>query len=292
MHHKQGERFTYDVGAMLGWPDLFGTSDPEQVEKVCLEEGAPCPQWIGPSKDTFFQEWVDEPFQVHPRTSELVWFNHSQVFHWTTFPAELWYAFLRVRDIHLLFHCILVSIFSFVKYGLLGFKMNLDTTFGDGTPISWREMGEIRKVIHQNMVFSRWRKGDILCIDNFSTSHGRQPTYDKGRKVCVAWSDPQDKTISTLKQLVTKQSDPMTNNASASTFTTESIPDLVGLSPDNSPASTLTTTEANKLKVKLLLASNVGDNLDQDLSKPHGRASCPDLFESQSVDFWKTAKTE
>jgi hypothetical protein len=43
------------------------------------------------------------------------------------------------------------------------------------------------------MVFSRWQRGDVLLIDNFSTSHGRQPTYDKGRKVAVAWSDPLKK---------------------------------------------------------------------------------------------------
>jgi len=72
--------------------------------------------------------------------------------------------------------------------------MALDVTFGDGTPISIREMHQIRKAVHKNMVFNRWEKGDLLMIDNFSTSHGRQPTYDSGRKVLVAWSEPVEKS--------------------------------------------------------------------------------------------------
>lgn len=31
-------------------------------------------------------------------------------------------------------------------------------------------------------------------IDNFSTSHGRQPTYDRNRKIVVAWADPLAKS--------------------------------------------------------------------------------------------------
>jgi hypothetical protein len=94
---------------MLGWPRLFGTSDPKEVEAICRKEGAPEVQWIGPNKDTFLQEWIDEPFQRHPITNEEVWFNHSNVFHWTTFPAELWFAFCRIRDIQLLIQLFCLS---------------------------------------------------------------------------------------------------------------------------------------------------------------------------------------
>src|SRR5210317_2096065 len=56
---------------------------------------------------------------------------------------------------------------------------------------------------------STWQKGDIMCIDNFSVSHGRQPTYDLGRKILVAWSEPLDKTsLAPIEEeaIVTKQS--------------------------------------------------------------------------------------
>jgi hypothetical protein len=103
---------------------------------------------------------------------------------------RLWYAFRRTREWRLFVQFLVVAIFCIIKYGLLGHKMGLHATFGDGEPISAREMAEIRAVIHKNMVFSRWQKGDVLLIDNFSTSHGRQPTFDKGRKIAVCWADP------------------------------------------------------------------------------------------------------
>jgi Taurine catabolism dioxygenase TauD, TfdA family len=78
-HHKVGEKYTYDVGAMLGWPKLFGTLDPKEVERIVQQEDGPSVQWVGKNQDTFLQEWVDEPFQKHPVTGETVWFNHSQV---------------------------------------------------------------------------------------------------------------------------------------------------------------------------------------------------------------------
>jgi hypothetical protein len=87
-----------------------------------------------------------------------------------------------------------MSIVCVFKYGLLGHKMSLDSSFGDGTPISVMEMHEIRSAIHKHMVFARWQLGDMLCIDNFAVSHGRQPTYDRTRKIVVAWSDPLEKT--------------------------------------------------------------------------------------------------
>jgi hypothetical protein len=77
-----------------------------------------------------------------------VWFNHINVFHWSSFPVELWFAFLRTYEWKLLFHCILVTIFSVVKYVLLGHKMALDVTFGDGSPISFNEMQLVRKVCY------------------------------------------------------------------------------------------------------------------------------------------------
>jgi hypothetical protein len=189
-HKKKGSYLTYDIADMLGWPQLFGTDSKEQVEDICRREGMPC-EWDG---DTFVSKFHTAAYQLHPITKEHVWFNHSQVFHWTTFPCELWYAFCRTREWRLLFQMILVGTFCLIKYGLLGYKMSLHCQFGNGEDISVSEMRAIRAAIHNNIVFSRWEKGDLMMIDNFSTSHGRQPTYDKGRKIAVAWSDPFVKT--------------------------------------------------------------------------------------------------
>ena len=40
-HPRVGERWTFDVGAMLSWQQMFGTSDMKEVETICQEEDAP-----------------------------------------------------------------------------------------------------------------------------------------------------------------------------------------------------------------------------------------------------------
>jgi len=295
-HLMVGEKWTYDVGAMLGWPQLFGTEDLDEVEEICLQEQAPKVTWVGKNKDTFLQEWIDEPYQRHPVTNEMVWFNHTNVFHWTTFPAELWFAFRRFNDIRFLVHCILIAIFTCIKYGILGYKMALNSTFGDGTPITFQEMNEVRAAVHKHMIFSRWQKGDILCIDNFSTSHGRQPTYDKGRSVCVAWSQPFDKTSTPLhaaepataavSSTTTNKTEALYNNNKGG----KDVPELVE-SPDSSPDSTLNNQELNDLR-ESFLSDQFGEELVKAFkkvedAKTHRRfASTPDLLRRDS-DFWK-----
>ena len=195
-NHNKGTNplFTNDIASMKSWSEVFGTSNKTQVEEICKQEGTPF-RWEGKDQNTFVSEYVSEPFQFHPETKQPVWFNHAQVFHWTAFPAELWFAFRRSKDVRFLFRSIGNWIVSILTYKVLRRKMAMDVSYGDdGTPISIAEMNQIRTAVHKNMVFNQWQKGDLLMIDNFSTSHGREPTYAKGRKVVVAWSDPLAKS--------------------------------------------------------------------------------------------------
>lgn len=194
-HFRKGTPafLTTDVAALKSWSELFGTGSKEEIEQIAAKENLPM-RWEGRNNDTFVSEYTSEPFQFHPQTKEPVWFNHAQVFHWSTFPAELMHAFRRTKDLRYLFRSFTTFAVSFFTYVLMRKKMALHVTFGDGEPISFGEMSQIRKAIHKNMVFNQWKNGDLLMIDNFSTSHGREPTYDKGRKIVVAWSDPLQKS--------------------------------------------------------------------------------------------------
>jgi hypothetical protein len=40
-HPLVGEKWTFDVGAMLSWTQMFGTADKEEVEAICREEESP-----------------------------------------------------------------------------------------------------------------------------------------------------------------------------------------------------------------------------------------------------------
>ena len=52
--------------------------------------------------------------------------------------------------------------------------------YGDGTEITNAESKHIQDVTWNNMIFNHWQQGDLIMIDNYRISHGRQ--------VCVATS--------------------------------------------------------------------------------------------------------
>ena len=162
--------------------------------------------------------------------------------------------------------------------------MALDVRFGNDTPISVSEMQEIRRVVHKNMVFSTWQQGDIMAIDNFSTSHGRQPTYGKGRKIAVAWSNPHDKT-STPSSIEKKTDKEKELRAScASLLGDECVPGAIQVTPDSSPESTLTSNEAQELSNEFIVHQGRPQGDDTELwekmrsNKHQSRPSLVDIF--------------
>jgi hypothetical protein len=60
-------------------------------------------------------------------------------------------------------------------------------SYGDGSPITARDLAAVRRAIWKNLVFPRWRLGDVVVIDNRAVAHGRMP-YRGPRRVVVAWA--------------------------------------------------------------------------------------------------------
>ena len=90
-------------------------------------------------------------------------------------PDEFYRIYKHLGSIKYL----ILSWFAWIlKIFLLNFlgpmKVGFHTSFGDGTEIPDRYMSHVHDVIWKNLVFNRWKKGDILMIDNFRISHGRQ----------------------------------------------------------------------------------------------------------------------
>lgn len=87
-----------------------------------------------------------------------------------------------------------------------------------------------------------------MCIDNFSVSHGRQPTYDLGRKILVAWSEPLDKT-----SLASVEEEAIVAKQSGVVFNDKLVPAALAVTPDSSPETTLTSEEAEDLRDSFVL---------------------------------------
>jgi amino acid adenylation domain-containing protein len=60
--------------------------------------------------------------------------------------------------------------------------------FGDGTPISYKEMKIIGEAYERCAVRFGWQKGDVVMVDNMLAAHARDP-YEEPRKIVVAMGD-------------------------------------------------------------------------------------------------------
>lgn len=155
----------YRPNAGVSWQAGFGTQDPDIVEKVCEEAKIEC-EWR--SGDVLHTRQRGAAVVRHPKTGDLVWFNHALIFNVRAFePAAL-------RDT--LMNCPEDD------------PLSANTLFGDGTPINAEIIEELRGLYADASSRRPWEQGDILIIDNMLTAHGRAPFQGK-RSIVVVMTD-------------------------------------------------------------------------------------------------------
>ncbi len=66
-------------------------------------------------------------------------------------------------------------------------RMGFHTSYGDGSEIPEKTLDHVRDRVWNNLVFNRWEQGDVLLIDNFRVSHGRQVRIMYIYYVCVLY---------------------------------------------------------------------------------------------------------
>jgi hypothetical protein len=60
--------------------------------------------------------------------------------------------------------------------------------YGDGSPIESSVLDEIRGVYREESFSFPWHEGDIMMLDNFLSTHGREP-FVGPRKIVVAMAE-------------------------------------------------------------------------------------------------------
>ena len=178
-----GSRF--DLWKLKRWDEMFGTTDRGRVEAICGKEGFAC-AWKAGGR---LQLANTQPaIKRHPITGEPAWFNHSQVFHLSSVPAE--YAYIarrlggwRYRGLHALARALV----TLKRRTSAVEDQAMHCTFGDGGEIGDGDMDKVREAIWKNLVFPKWQTGDVVMIDNDAVAHGRMP-YRGPRRVAVAWA--------------------------------------------------------------------------------------------------------
>jgi alpha-ketoglutarate-dependent taurine dioxygenase len=152
-------------GVGLDWKEVFQTTDKSVIEEHCRRNAIEC-EWK--DGDRLRTRQVRQAVARHPRTGEMVWFNHAAFFHISTLDAG-------VRELLLE---------EFAEEDLPN-----NTYYGDGSCIEPFALNEIREAYLQESVSFPWQMGDVLLLDNMLTAHGRAP-FKGPRKTLVGMAEP------------------------------------------------------------------------------------------------------
>lgn len=167
------------------WDELFKTTDREKIAEECRKNELTA-TWLDDDRLRLVNE--RPAMQRHPDTGEMVWFNHLQVFHREAAAIEYEHIFNRRKDFFSFRYMVMINIITLFKRM---FKKSEDEAmhmvFADGSEIPKHYVEHVEQVIWNNLKANKWKRGDVLMIDNFSTSHGRLP-YRGPRDILVAWS--------------------------------------------------------------------------------------------------------
>jgi alpha-ketoglutarate-dependent taurine dioxygenase len=154
----------YGEGLDLSWQDAFQTAAPADVEAYCLRVGIEFEWRQGGRLHT---RQVRQAVATHPQTGQTVWFNHAHMFHDSNLIPEM-----------------RASLTAEFKDD----ELPRNAFYGDGAPIEASVLNEIRDVYQQAAVIFKWQEDDLLLLDNFLASHGRE-SFVGPRKILVAMAD-------------------------------------------------------------------------------------------------------
>jgi alpha-ketoglutarate-dependent taurine dioxygenase len=155
----------YGEGVDMTWREAFQTDERTAVEAYCRSAGMEV-EWR--SDDRLRTRAVRQAVVTYPRTGDVLWFNHAHLFHVSSLEPAVRAALCE-------------------DFG--DDELPRNALYGDGTPIEDSVLDEIRDLYERTAVRFPWQKGDVLLVDNFLVSHGREP-FVGARSILVAMADP------------------------------------------------------------------------------------------------------
>ncbi|KAA3606105.1 MAG: taurine dioxygenase [Planctomycetota bacterium] len=174
----------WDLWKMKAWHEVFATTDRNEVEKQCAEQGFH-PEWLEQGRLRLTHE--QNACRKHPETGEDVWSNHVQVFHLDAAPLEYQSILRHGKRFGVFPWYWLAKILVAIKRRRPSLAQALHCTYRDGSEIPKADLKHLQQVIWRHLTAIPWQKGDILAIDNASVAHGRLP-YRGEREILVAWA--------------------------------------------------------------------------------------------------------
>jgi len=156
----------YNVGIDLSWQEVFQTDNKEEVNQYCKDNGIDY-EWKNCGGTELKTTEFCQASIIHPVTGEPVWFNQAHLFHISALKENDKFDFIR-------------------EVGEENLPRNV--FYGDGSPIENESLEHIRRIYEEEKIKFKWRKGDIMILDNILMAHGRE-TYLGERKIAVAMTE-------------------------------------------------------------------------------------------------------
>lgn len=167
------------------WVDMFQTTDKSVVEKKCAENNITV-QWVNGDELRLVSDHT--AFKKHPQSGDDVWFNHLQVFHASAAAMEYAKIVQRQKTFDAWKVNIYLQVVTFLKkFTEKPIDRAMHVCYADGTEIPESHIQHVQDLIWEHMYFLKWKKGDVIALDNFSTAHGRLP-YKGPREIHVSWT--------------------------------------------------------------------------------------------------------
>lgn len=155
----------FGEGMSLPWQTSFHTSDKREVERYC-EAAAIEYEWK--PNDCLRTRQVRPALARHPRTGEMVWFNHVAFWHISCLEPKVREGMLAAFELE---------------------DLPYNTYYGDGSAIEDSVVEEIREAYARETVEFLWHAGDVLMLDNMLVAHGRNP-FAGERRILAAMGEP------------------------------------------------------------------------------------------------------
>jgi len=134
-----------------GWQSTYQTTDRSEAERKCAEQGTDF-EWL-PNGCLRTHTTVLPAIRTDPRTDKKTWFNSI--------------------------------IAAYLGWGDSRNDRKKAVTFPDGTPMPEASMTILEEVFEKLAIDFRWRKGDVVMVDNRQALHGRRP-FSPPRRIMAA----------------------------------------------------------------------------------------------------------
>lgn len=154
----------YGEGVDMPWQEVFQTDDRAAVEAYCHRSHTEV-EWK--DGDRLRTRSIRQVVATHPVTGDTVWFNHAYMFHHSNLEPS-------VRD---------ALLAEFAED-----ELPRNAFYGDGTPIESSILEELKALYEREAVRFKWEQDDVMMVDNFLVSHGREP-FEGPRKILVAMAE-------------------------------------------------------------------------------------------------------